>query len=295
MGGEVVAEGLFVPEGPTLLPDGRVAFVEQLRGRVSVFDGNGVAVVAEVGGAANAVALGDDDALYACQNGGVVGAWRSSDPRPPGIQRVGLDGSVAFVATEVGGVTLLAPNDLAFGPDGRLYFTDPAHGYDPVARGQGGRIFALGAGGGERLAALDPVYCNGIGFAADGRLLWVESYERHLCTLGPGGTGRVELGRLPEGHVPDGFAVAADGRIFVASVTSHGITVLSPEGDVLDHIRLDERAIPSNCCFDGGALWVTDFSTDFESDPGTGRLWRVETDATGLPLHRGRLAPQRMV
>ena len=97
------------------------------------------------------------------------------------------------------------------------------------------------------------------------------------------------LCQLPDGHRPDGFAVASDGRLFVATVISHGITVVSPDGEVLDHLMLDERALPSNCCFDGAALWVTDFGVGWQDGAPTGRLWRVETDAVGQPLSRGSL------
>lgn len=288
--GEVIAHALHVPEGPVVLGDGRIAFVEQVLGRVSMFDGRRVSVLAAVGGAANSVVLGDDDALYATQNGGVVGAWRSSDPRPPGIQRVHLDGRVETVATVVAGVRAMAPNDLVFGPDGRLYFTDPAHAYDPVARGAGGRVFALGRDGGDVVAEVGAVYCNGIAFRTDGRLTWVESYDRHVCALGDDGRREVVM-QLPEGHVPDGLAVAADGRVFIATVTSHGVTVVDPDGDLVDFIKLDDDALPTNCCFDGSSLVVTDFGVDHEAQPGVGRLWRLETDAVGAPLHAASVSP----
>ena len=42
------------------------------------------------------------------------------------------------VVTEVDGIALQAPNDLTFGPDGRLYFTDPAD-YLPDDRRPGQR------------------------------------------------------------------------------------------------------------------------------------------------------------
>ena len=285
---EVVAKGLNIPEGPVVLPDGGIAFVEQVLGRVSLFDGSKVTELAAVGGAANAVTLGSDGALYAAQNGGVVNAWRSPDPRPPGIQRVHLDGRVDSVATTVGGTTLLAPNDLVFGPDGRLYFTDPAHAYNPETRGEGGRIFALGKDAGELLVQLDPVYCNGIGFGVDGTLFWVESYERHLCRLGEGNVREV-VAQLPDSHIPDGFAVAEDGCLFIATVTSHGVTVVDPTGEVVDVIILDDEALPTNCCFDGNALWVTDFGVRSDSLADQGRLWRVETDSRGAALHPGSL------
>jgi gluconolactonase len=283
---EIAATGLELPEGPVVLADGRVAFVEQRLGQVSVFDGSGVSSLARVGGAANAITLGDD-ALYAAQNGGVVGAWRSKDPRTPGIQRVHLDGRVEYVTTAVNGSSLLAPNDLTFGPDGRLWFTDPGHPYDPVRRGPSGRLLAIGQGRDEIVADVGPVYCNGLAFGIDGRLIWVESYGRHVCRLGP--AGREELCQLPPGHVPDGLAVAADGRLFIATVSSTGVTVVSPDGEVLDLIELDPAARPTNCCFDGSTLWVTDFGREHEDAPGRGRLWRVQTDATGAVLNAGTL------
>jgi gluconolactonase len=284
---EVVAKGLEVPEGPVLLPDGRVAFVEQRRGRVSVLTDGRVETISESPGSPNAVTLGSDGCLYAAQNGGVVGAWRSSTPTAPGIQRITLDGKVETIATEVAGVTLKAPNDLVFGADGRLYFTDPSEGYDPENKRETNRLYALGPDGGEVLIALEPSYTNGIAFLADGRLCWVESYWRTVCVLEDG--KRRVLATLPEAHIPDGLDVAADGRLFISTISSHGITVLSPEGELLDHLYLDDDAIPTNCCFEGSTLWVTDFTMGYEDAEGIGRLWRVETDAVGKPQTPGKV------
>ena len=94
---------------------------------------------------------------------------------------------------------------------------------------------------------------------------------------------------LPELHVPDGLAVARDGRLFIASVTSHGVSILGPDGAYLGLIELDDRAIPTNCAFDGSALWVTDFGDGFTPGAGDGRLWRVDTDAVGALLGAGHL------
>lgn len=289
MSGDIILDGLQVPEGPAMLPDGRVVFTEQTRGAISIYDGHGHQELAVTGGSPNSTVVGSDGALYVCQNGGVVGAWRSPDPRTPSIQRVDASGTVQTLAESVAGVALAAPNDLVFGADGRLFFTDPAQPFDPADRRDTGVIFALGADGGDLVRHVGPVYCNGIAFDTEGGMIWVESYTRRVVALGPGdGRDRV-LATLAEGHIPDGIAVAEDGRIFIASCGSHGIDVVGPDGSDAGFLHLDERAFPSNLCFDGSALWVTDFGVDHPSRPETGRLWRVDTDAVGLAVHHGAL------
>jgi gluconolactonase len=286
---EIAAGQLAFPEGPVVLGSGRVAVCEQFASRISVFDGGRMEVWCETGGSPNGAALGGDGCLYVAQNGGVVGNWRAELPLTPCIQRVWPDGSCETLCEAVGADRLFAPNDLCFGPDGRLYFTDPAHGYNPSARGEDGRIYALSPQGRSAdvlIIRLAPVYCNGIGFTADRRLVWVESYDCRVCTLEEG-HDRL-LCTLPAGHVPDGFAIAADGRLFIATLFSAGITVIGPDGEYLEHIPLEEDSCPTNCAFEGNVLWVTD-AGDFGHEQRGGRLWRLDTDATGLPLHVGSL------
>ena len=284
---EVVAWGLEVPEGPVVLGPGRVAFVEQMLGRVSLYDDGTVSVVAQGPGSPNSIVLGSDGELYAAQNGGAVGFWPPENLCTPGIQRIELDGSIEEVATSVAGVAFGAPNDLVFGPDGRLYVTDPGERYDRGNRAAVNRLFALGHDGGETLLEVAPVYINGLGFTTDGVLCWVESYDRHVCLLVDG--SRQLLAQLPPLHVPDGLDVAEDGRLFITTVTSHGIDIVSRHGELLELLYLDDEALPTNCCFEGSTLWVTDFGTDHQRERGRGRLWRVETDAIGARVFRGSL------
>jgi sugar lactone lactonase YvrE len=95
--------------------------------------------------------------------------------------------------------------------------------------------------------------------------------------------------QLSDDHVPDGMAFAADGRLFVATTVSQGVTVISAEGEVLEEIRLGEHA--TNCIFDGPALYVTATrEPDIEASARTGTFWRVDTDAPGgLDLIPGQL------
>jgi sugar lactone lactonase YvrE len=130
------------------------------------------------------------------------------------------------------------------------------------------------------------VYPNGIAFDAQRRLYWTESMAHRVRRLEGGKP--VTFSQLSDGHVPDGMAFAADGRLFVCTTISGGVTVLSPAGEVLEEIDFGQHA--TNCIFDGSTLYVTATHTaDIEASERTGTLWRVDTDATGLDLIPGRL------
>ena len=127
-------------------------FVETYRSHIGYVAPDGeYGQFAYTAGGPNATALGSDGCLYVTQNGGVVGPWRADEMLQPSIQRITPDGAIETVATELAGVPFQAPNDLAFGPDGRLYFTDPGR-YDPAALPDPGYIFALDPSGGGELA-----------------------------------------------------------------------------------------------------------------------------------------------
>jgi gluconolactonase len=291
MKSEIVAEGLVWPEGPGVLSDGRVAFVETYRSQVSVWSPeDGVKLLAYTGGGPNAVCPGADDHLYVTQNGGVVGEWHADDKRPGSIQRVGLDGSVEVVATEIDGVKLRMPNDLAFGPDGRLYFTDPGL-WDPSGRPDGGYIFALAQDGtGEVLAELDPVFPNGLVVEADGSVVWTESYTRRLSRRTADGTISVVAEFEDERAVPDGLALAADGSFYVSVLYAGGLKVVGPDGEHRPPVA--GGAVTSNCCFKGSDIFITDggsASGTKGSLAPVGRLWRVEVDVPGFELFEGRV------
>lgn len=285
-----VDTGLAWPEGPAVLSDGRLAFVETYRSQISTWSRHhGHAALANTTGGPNAVALGSDDHLYVCQNGGVVGPWRADALAAPSIQRVGLAGGVATVATEVAGIALQAPNDLAFGADGRLYFTDPGR-YDPETRPDPGYIFALSPdGSGELVVDLGPVYPNGIVAESSGAIVWVESYTRAIRRRHPDGSLE-RLAVLDPGHIPDGLAIAANGDLYVTGVTSGGVDVVDAAGGVKDFIQVG--SIPTNCAFgEGGVLYVTDGGRPGESEDAShgGVLWAVSTGVGGQPLFKGSI------
>lgn len=273
MDGEQIADGLDFPEGP-VWDDGTLWFTEIVGGRISRWTADrGVERVADTGGGPNGATLGRDGSLFVTQNGGMTATARV----PGAIQRVTADGHVSTVATELAGLRLDGPNDLAFGDDGRLYFTDPRGAADPARNDKPGRLFALDitSGVGELVAELGPVYPNGIGFAADGTLLWTESFTRRVMRLNADGPALVT--ELPDRHFPDGFCIDTEGRLWVASTWAHCVTVL--EGDRIVERLPCSNGMVTNCCFGGTDLYVT------ESRHGT--LWRFAVGVTGLPLRSG--------
>jgi gluconolactonase len=282
----LLASGLGFPEGPVVMPDGRIVFCDGNVGELLVYRNGGVGTFARTGGSPWGAVLGTDGAVYLTQGGNVPGSGDTS--AVSGIQRVGKDGKVELLCSEVAGRKLYGPNDLAFGPDGRLYFTDSGseEDYRFDVRSPG-RLFAIdGRGDGEMLLELPRVYPNGIAFDAQQRLYWTESMAHRVSWLRDGRPAT--FSQLSDDHVPDGMAFAADGRLFVCTTISQGVTVLSPEGEVLEEIKLGQH--PTNCIFDGSTLYVTATHTaDIEASQKTGTFWRVLTDATGLDLIPGRL------
>jgi gluconolactonase len=286
MTGSLLASGLGFPEGPAIMGDGRIVFCDGNTGELLAYRDGAVTRYALTGGSPWGTVLGADGALYVTQGGNVPGSGVTD--AVSGIQRVLQDGTAELLFSEVAGYPLYGPNDLAFGPDGRLYFTESGSEQDfRFDVRSPGRLFAVDASGaGELLLELPGVYPNGIAFDAEQRLCWTESMAHRVCRLDSGKP--VTFCQLSDDHVPDGMALAADGRLFVATTVSGGVTVISPDGEVLDEIQLGEHA--TNCIFDGSVLYVTATrEADIEASQRTGTFWRVETDATGLELIPGRL------
>lgn len=285
MEADLLASELGFPEGPVIMPDGSVVFCDGNTGELRRFKDGELDTYAHTGGSPWGAVLGGDGAIYVTQGGNVPGSGDTS--AICGIQAVREDRSVELISSQVDGHTLAGPNDLAFGPDGKLYFTDSGTEEDPrVQSPSPGRLFALDSSGGEFLLERARLYPNGIAFDVEGTLYWSESRGHRICRLRD---GQPELfSQLSDNHVPDGMAFAQDGRLFVCTTISGGVTVVSPAGEILEEIDLGEHA--TNCAFDGSTLYVTATKVpDLDAHQRTGSFWRVETDATGLPLLTGQL------
>jgi gluconolactonase len=265
---ETIAAGLGLLEGPvwregtgdlivTVVGRGVLLRVEVEAGRVHQF--------ATTNGGPNGAYPCQDGGLLVAQNGGLD--WDAiglpnpdpSEPTTPGIQRVDPDGSVRQLTTPDDG-PFRAPNDLCVTEDQTIWFTDPPP-FPPPGHPVG-RVWRWPAGGRPEVFADGFSYCNGIGVGRNGTTLIVEG--RGLMHIHPDGGRSWMIESLPSGG--DGFAFDVEGNVYVAGGRS--VTVVSPEGKLLEHLEAPEGpAIITNCCFgDQGRR------TLFATDGGSGRV-----------------------
>lgn len=279
--------GLGHPEGPYELDDGRVIYANTYASEIGVWDPktNKAGTFAFVGGGPNACMLGTDGCVYSTQTPN-VGAWSAPEHRPPSIQKTRPDGKVEILVTEAEGVKFDGPNDLTFGPDGLLYFTDSGD-WAPDTKHHPGRICVIDKNGKARiLEVLDHVYPNGIVAEPDGSLVWVESYTLNVVRRKPDGSKQV-IHTMPEGHIPDGLKIDTEGNFWIAAVAAGGVDVIDRNGKPLQFIETGGTIL--NLCFGkGGALFCCDMGPfDVTGAAMTGRLIQVDVGVEGMPLFRG--------
>jgi gluconolactonase len=276
--------------------DGRPGAVLQLG------DDGVVTTAALTGGGANGLAVGSDGTFYVANDGGREHALPSAIQRlVPGPGGLGVE----TVADGVDGRPFRHCNDLCFGPDGWIWFTDSGEPYrDNLA------LFAAGhppekpglvcrldpASGAVEIVDESLYMPNGLAFSPGAEVLYVADTIAHTITVFPhrdGGLGPAERTITIDGN-PDGMCLDADGRLYVATATRGEIHVLTPEGAIERRIGWAEGAIPLNCCFGGPGgtmLYVTDaggmpnVSRDPAANHENERIVAIALDVAGLPLH----------
>jgi gluconolactonase len=298
----ILADGLRFPEGPVMLPDGRIALVEIAAGRVIAIDGEGrKTVLATPGGGPNGLALGPDGALICCNNGGFE--WIEADGllRPHGqpadyaggrIERIDpATGEVTRLYESCDGRGLRGPNDLVLDGQGGIWFTDL--GKSRARDRDHGSVYWAALNGSRIVEAAHPVPggANGIGLSPDGQVLYVAETETgRLWAFDILGPGRLRKDPWPSPHggrllcqMPgyrrlDSLAVTAAGNVCVAVLAAGEIATVSPSGEILDIVRCDER-MPTNICFGGPG-----HHTAYVTLSSTGRLLAMRWEEPGLAL-----------
>lgn len=247
---EMIADGLGFTEGPAYLPDGRVAVVSVSHGCVYIMDPYGGSPERiDTGGGPNGLAIGSDGSIYVAQNGGIFGAAATAEA---GVQII-RDGRVDYLAEGMD-----APNDLVFGPDGRLWVTDTRAEIDffHPDESKPGWVWAVdtATGAKELMIESGPVFINGLGFSPDSTRLLVTTtsgaqlWSYPMCATGSPAGRAGEVVCAFEGGWPDGMAVRADGACWVALTGGHRLDLVGETGQIVDAVVLAEGALPTNVC-----------------------------------------------
>lgn len=298
-----IATGLRFPEGPVAMPDGSVVLVEIERKVVSRVGPDGSkSVVASPGGGPNGLALGADGAFYLANNGGFAFVEEEKGLRVSGapadysggrIERIDPhDGSI----TEIGrvsdsGFALRGPNDLVIDRSGGIWFTDLGKRRERDL--DYGGVYWLSPDHSVIREIAHPVLtANGIGLSPDEKTLYVAQTEgARLWAFDIVGPGAIRKHGFPSPHGGrllysgggyqryDSLAVEANGNICVATLIEGGITVVSPDGELIEFVPMPDD-FTTNIAFGGERL-----QTAYVTLSQTGRLVSMLWPRPGLPLN----------
>jgi gluconolactonase len=299
----VVTDGLRFPEGPVVMPDGSVILTEIERGCITRVMPDGTKrKIADTGGGPNGLAIGPDGKLYCCNNGGFEYLESDGYLAPHGIAHDYSGGRIERIDIETGavellyksgdfGCTLRGPNDIVFDAHGGFWFTD--HGkVDYAARCHDivGIFYAKADGSHLEEVIFPSNNPNGVGLSPDGNTLFAA--ETYTCRLmkfnitspgkvapdaGPGGPG-IPVYRPAGYKFFDSLAVEASGNICVATIGECGISVISPEGELVEFVETDD-IFTTNIAFGGD-----DMMDAYITLSGSGRLVKTRWNRPGLKL-----------
>lgn len=300
---ELVTDGLRFPEGPVAMDDGSVVLVEIAEGRITrVLPDGTKETVAEPGGGPNGAAIGPDGKLYVCNNGGFEYIESDGMLAPHGIASDYSGGRIERIDLETGAVETLyksgdfdcvlrGPNDIVFDAHGGFWFTD--HGkvdYAKRCHDIVGIFYAKADGSHLEEVIFPSNNPNGIGLSPDGKTLYAaETYTCRLMKFNVTGPGTVAPDAGPGGPgIPvyrpagykffDSLAVDGDGNICIATIGECGISVVAPDGALVEFVETDD-IFTTNVCFGG-----PDMRTAWLTLSGTGRLVKMEWPRPGLRL-----------
>ncbi|MBI3699602.1 MAG: SMP-30/gluconolactonase/LRE family protein [Afipia sp.] len=299
----VIATDLQFPEGPVVMPDGSVVLVEIRRKTLTrVYPDGRKDIVAEVPGGPNGAALGPDGKIYICNNGGfswtpsrigiIPGAPAAHEYIGGSIQRIDLQsGKIETLFTHCGEHPLKGPNDLVFDRHGGLWFSDLGKrrardldvgafyyikpGFEEIVEGHHGMMPA-----------------NGIGLSPDEKTVYVaETPTARLWafTVTAGEVKPSEVIYRGERGKPicglggyqmfDSLAVEAGGNVCVATLISGNISVIAPDGKLVEQIPTGD-SVTTNIAFGGEGL-----KTAYITLSGKGELVAMDWPRGGLPLN----------
>ena len=299
----VLATGLEFPEGPVVMPDGSVVLVE-IRGQrlTRIWPDGRKEVVAQIPGGPNGAAIGPDGKMYVCNNGGfswiptrstIMPGPQPEDYRGGSIQRVDLAKRQGRDRRrQMRRACPQGPNDLVFDRQGGLWFSDL--GKRRARDMDVGAFYYIKPGMKEIVEAVHGVLpANGIGLSPDENTVYIAetptarlwAYEvsepgtirpRDVIYRGERGKPVAGLGGY---QMFDSLAVEAGGNVCVATLISGCISVIAPDGTLVEQVPTGDR-VTTNIAFGG-----PDLKTAYITLSGRGELIAMDWARPGLPLN----------
>jgi gluconolactonase len=301
---ELIADGLRFPEGPVILSDGSVLVTEIEQGCITrCWPGGRKQIVATPGGGPNGLAIGPDGKLYCTNNGGFEYLEKNGFLQPHGIAKDYSGGRIERIDIDTGavetlyrpgdfGCVLRGPNDIVFDRAGGFWFTD--HGkvdYERRCHDIVGIFYAKTDGSHLEEVVFPSNNPNGVGLSPDGnRLYAAETYTCRLMAFNVVAPGKVDDAAGPGGPgIPvyrpagykffDSLAVEECGNVCVATIGECGISVISPDGELVEFVPTDD-IFTTNIAFGG-----PDMRDAYITFSGSGRLVRTRWNRPGLKLN----------
>ena len=273
----VAAEGFAFPEGPAYDGKGNLAVSNCNSDHIDKVSAEGRAIQFKADPnkftleKTNGLAFHEDGSLYACDFG------RNA------ILQIFPDGRTEIVADKCGETGFKGPNDLAFDPEGNLYFTDPA-GSDvqhPI-----GCVYRIARGTRKVTRVADGMaFPNGLAFSADGKTLYLaESSRFRILKAAVKPDGSLETPQLfcqlPDKHTPDGINFDQAGNLYVATVGPGLVTILDKIGKIARTVKIPGTDV-TNLEFGG-----KDLRTLYVTEAQKGIVYKMQVETGGLPLFR---------
>jgi sugar lactone lactonase YvrE len=181
-------------------------------------------------------------------------------------------------------------NDLTTDAEGRIYVGSMRSGAMEVQHRVPSELWRIDAEGKGTEVCGGIAFPNGMGFAPDGRTLYLSNYSAAEVLAIDAPTGACwQFVRVPRGN-PDGLAVDEAGGVWVALGDAGCVGRFTPAGALDRTLDVPSRFVTSLCFGgdDGRTLYVT--TTDNTDDPGRGAtVFRTRVDIPGLGLAPARV------
>jgi len=270
-----VADGLNFPEGPTW--DGKSALY------VSNCYGDWITKIHT--GIADTFLIHSEEIPEFNRTNGLLfhnGILYACDFGSKAVLKISADKTVTVLSPGTSERPFQRPNDLAMGPDGFLYVTDPFH-YDRA--NPDGAVYKIDPETGATSIVIPKLaFPNGIAFSPDKQWLFICESAFNRVLKYPFSNGKVGLDYEVfielSGGDPDGIAFDKKGNLYIAHFGGGAVYIVQPSGETACYLKTPGKK-PTNLEFGGKNL-----KTLYLTEVKTNAVYKLETKIKGLTLFK---------